>query len=114
MSDFEATATASALDSLSVFFIPEKVSAFRKNVCVVGRTHTVVEFAKSNNFIEKRGTKSSATTSHLMYGGLYGLGRLCVPQAETCGLADAIQRDFSYGVYSALTPGVSLRGTSGT
>ena len=86
-----------------VFFVPERAASFPRNAVVTGRMHSVVDFAKSNNFIEKRGLKNSTTTSHHMYGGLYGLGRLCVPQADTYRLAEAVQRDFSYGVYSALT-----------
>ena len=88
---------------MDLFSVPESPSSFRRNVLVVGREHAIVEFAKSNNFIEKRGSKSTGTTSHHMYGGIYGLGRLCVPQAETRRLAEAVVRDFSYGVYSALT-----------
>ena len=91
--------------SIQLFSVLERVSSFRRNVLVMGREHAVVEFAKRNNFIEKKGSKtaSGGSTSHHMYGGLYGLGRLCVPQAETRALAAAIVNDFSYGVYSALT-----------
>lgn len=86
----------------SVFFTPVDASEFPRSVCVSDRSHATVEYLKQNGYIEKRGVQSN-NLSHLMYGGMYGLGKLCVPQSSTLFLADAIVKDFAMGVYMALT-----------
>lgn len=89
-------------EALTVFFKPEDASTFPRGICVAGRSHATVEYVKTQGYVERRGERS-VTTSHFMYGGMYGIGKLCVPQSATMFLMDAIVKDFSVGVYMALT-----------
>jgi hypothetical protein len=88
---------------MNVFFTPEDPRMFPRGVSLHGRRLAVLDLCKARQFIEKRGHSTSGTTSHLMYGGLYGLGKLAVPQTATRDLAEAIVQDFSVGDYMALT-----------
>lgn len=88
---------------MDVFFIPEDPRKFPRGVSLHGRRLAVLDLCKSKQYIEKRGHTTSGTTSHLMYGGLYGLGKLAVPQTSTRELAEAVVQDFSVGEYMALT-----------
>lgn len=88
--------------SQKVFFTPASASTFRTAATLASRSPAVVDYAKSNFFVDKKAA-GAKPPSHFMYGGMYGLGKLFVPQDRTEALADAIVKDFVVGTYSALT-----------
>lgn len=110
--DVPVVVTSAMTNVTSVFFRTAAAGAadMRSTVISVTGAHepAMLDFVRQHGMhrhvAETVDEDGNATCSHYMYGGLYSMGKLRVPQGSaTAALADAIVRDFHAGKFAALT-----------
>lgn len=97
-------------DATAVFFTPTPVATIMaKPLAFTDRREpAMLQFVKDHGMnksvTQTTDADGNATCSHYMYGGLFAMGKLTVPQGRpTEGLASAIVVDFKMGRFGALT-----------
>lgn len=96
-------------DAVAVFFKAPVIRVFKPMGFEGHRRPAMQQFVNDNGFTVKTAgattdADGNATCSHYMYGGLYAMGKLVVPQGSpTAALAAAVVTDFRMCRFGALT-----------